>query len=818
MVQSLNISCVLTMFLKQAWRSIFRNKTYAFINIGGLGLGITAFLFILQYIGMEKSVNRLHTNLPNMVRLVNENSKGEMWVQVEPGWAERAKQRFPEINGFCRFEDGIAQGIVQNPESNISFREQKIGYAEGNFFEFFSFPLLSGDPGSLRRPETVFLSSSAVEKYFGKEEALGKRLSLSNQFGNKLFSVGGVYADMEENSDIRYDMVFSLEALKSQEYLGGNDWASLDNLDNQYINMFFSLNENTDLKALEKKLTVLRNELSQENDGVTFRLQPLADVHLASKADDNYPHTGQRKYVNILSAIAILILLIAWFNYINFSTAKSLQRANEVGVRKVIGASRANLVMQYLSESILMNLLAVGLAFALVQFLQPLFNVLIDKDLSLVNILNPGIWIWGLVLLTAGMLFSGTYTAFVLSDFKPVDTLKGKWVKGGKGALLRQALVVAQFSVSLILIITTLVIFNQLKYMQTEDLGFDKDQLVVIQGPQIGTRDSSFNSMRSGFWNEIKNTSFIREYCVSGSIPGKWYNFMTSGFTQPRSRPGDELISYSFAIIGDRYLTTYGIPLLAGRNFTEQECDVEWSNNSKVILNEKAIKQLGFNSPEEALTTRIKWDERYLDIIGVIKDYHHTGLQRPIDPMIFYPQDPNGYFTLRLTADQMSTKLASLEKTFKTYFNGNPFEYFFVDENFNQAYRTEKQYGQLFSVASGWAIFIACLGLFGLATYTIQARTREIGIRKVLGASVQSIVGVLSKEFLILIGIAILLATPIAYFAANRWLKDFAYRIDIQWWVFVLAAGIVMSLTLVTIGFRAFKAAVRNPVSSLRAE
>jgi len=809
---------MLTMFFKQAWSSIFRNKTYAFINIGGLCLGITAFLFILQYIGMEKSVNRFHTNLPNIIRLLNEDPKGEMWAEVEPGWAIRAKERFPEIKDYCRFENGIAQGIVQIPETNFSFREQSIGYAEGNFFEFFSFPILSGDPGSLHHPETVFLSSTAAKKYFGKEGAIGKRLSLFNQFGNKIFSVGGVYADMGDESDIKYDMVFSLEALKNPDYVGGNDWASLDNLDNQYINCFFSLNENTDYKALEKKLIDLRNELSQENDGVIFRLQPLSEVHLASSTKDKYPHTGQLKYVNILSAISLLILLIAWFNYINFSTAKSLQRANEVGVRKVIGASRLNLVMQYLSESVLMNLLAFGGAFALVQFLQPLFNDLIDKNLSLVHLSNPGIWIWGLVLLLGGMFLSGTYTAFALSNFKPVDTLKGKWVKGGRGALLRQALVVAQFSVSLILIIVTLVIFNQVKYMQTEDLGFNKEQLIVIQGPQVGTRDSSFNSVRSGFWNEIKSSSFIQDYCVSGSIPGKWYNFSTSGFTQPQSKPGDELISYSFAIIGDRYKNTYEIPFLAGRNFTEQECMVEWNANSKVILNEKATKQLGFNSPEEAISTRIKWDERYLDVIGVVKDYHHVSLQRPIDPMIFYPQDPNGYFTLRLTVDQMNTKLASLEKSFKTYFAGNPFEYFFVDENFNQAYRAERQYGQLFSVASIWAIFIACLGLFGLATYTIQARTREVGIRKVLGAGISSIVGVLSKEFLILIGIAILLASPIAYFAADQWLKDFAYRIDIQWWLFALAAAMVLVLTLVTIGFRAIKAAMANPINSLRTE
>lgn len=809
---------MLTNYFKIAWRNLIRNKVYSAITISGLALGIAAFLLILEYISQEQSVNQFHAGMNNMARLLNQNPKGETWGQVEPGWAPRIKQQFPEIKDFCRFDDGIAKGVVSRPNRKSEpSRETNIGYVEGNFFRFFTFPLRAGQPQAMEKPNVVFVSESAATKYFGRENPMGQVLTLANQFGSAPFTVEGIYQDMPENSDIRYDMVFSLETLKNPAYIKDNGWVTLTNLDSQYINTMFLLNEGVDQGALEKKLIHFRNELSKENDGVKFRLQPFANVHLAASLSDTYQTTGNVKYVYMLGVIAFLILLIAWFNYINLSTANSLKRANEVGVRKVIGASQQNLISQFLGELFLTNLLALGLAVGLVVTLQPFFNELVSKNLSL-NILGTTYtWAVGLAVLVLGALTSGVYTAFRLSNYNPVETLKGKLVKTKSGAFLRQSLVVTQFTISIVLVLATLVIYQQLRHMQTKNLGIDTNQLVVIKGPDVG-KDSSYARRRTAFWNEISQQSFVKDYCASGSVPSSWYNFMTGGFTQPNSKPGDEQDVYSFAIIGDRFLKTYGMKLVAGRNFTPEECAVDWNQNSKVLMNERAIRELGFETPEEAIRTRIQWDERQLQIIGVVKDYHHTSVQKAIDPMIFYPQNNNSYFTIRLTAGKLPEKMAALERLYKTSFAGNPFEYFFVDDNFNKQYVSEQQYGRLFTTASLWAIFIACLGLFGLATATVEQRTKEIGVRKVLGASVGSIVALLSKDFLKLVFIAILIASPIAWYAMNRWLADFAYKIDIQWWVFALAGLLAVGIALLTVSFQSVKAALMNPVTSLRRE
>ena len=470
-----------------------------------------------------------------------------------------------------------------------------------------------------------------------------------------------------------------------------------------------------------------------------------------------------------------------------------------------------------MGESLLMNLLGFIAAILLILLMQPLFNRLINKTLSLQTLADSGVWISALLLLLAGAVLSGAYTAFSLSKFNPIETVKGRINTSAKGVYLRKSLVVAQFVISIVLIISTILIYAQLNYMKTEKLGINTSQLLVIQGPEIG-KDSSFKNRRSTFWDQLSQQSFVKDYCTSGSVPGNNYNFATSGFTQPNSKRGDELKTYSFAIIEDRYLKAYEIGLVAGRNFTAAECVVEWNDNSKVLMNERAIKQLGFENADEAINTKVQWDERKLEIIGVVKDYHHTSLQNAIDPIIFYPQNNNSYFTVKLTADNMQDKIAALEKIYKNSFSGNPFEYFFIDENYNKSYLAEKQYGDMFSTAAIWAIFIACLGLFGLTTFTVESRVKEIGVRKVLGASVQSIVTLLSKDFLLLVFIAFILASPLAWYAMHQWLNDFAYRINIGWWVFALAGIIATVIALSTVFFQAVKAAVANPVNSLKGE
>ncbi len=804
-------------YFKIAWRNLFRNKVYSVINIGGLAMGITAFLLILEYVSFEKSVNQFHANLPQMYRLLNLGQKGETWGEIEPGWATLAKRNFPEVNDYCRFAEGTARGIVtkEGPGSE-SFRENEIGYVDGNFFDFFTFSLISGDKGALKKPRVVFLSKKSADKYFGNEEPIGKNLILTNQFGTLSYAVEGIY-EIPSNSDIMFDMVFSLQTLANPANLKGNDWANPDNLDSQYINTLFLLNNGADPKKLEGKLTQLRNDLKEDKDGVQFRLQPLKYVHLSEKLSDSYRTTGNLKYVYMLLIIAVMILVIAWFNYINLSTAQALKRANEVGVRKSIGATPANLIFQFLGESILINVLSFSFAIVLIYLIQPFFNQLIGKTLSLQSLGSSSIWMIGLSALILGSMISGIYTAYSLSRFDPVKILKGNLTKSSGGIMLRQSLVVSQFTISVILILATIVIYFQLRFMQTQNLGMEIGQLMVIRGAEAG-RDSTFKERQTAFWNELDRQSFITDYSLSGTVPGNGYNFITSGFSQPGSKAGANLDTYSFAIIGDKYLKTYGINLRAGRNFTPEEVRVEWNANSKVLLNEKAVAKLGFKSVEDALKTKVKWDERYLEVIGVVKDYHHSSLQKAIEPMIFYPQNSSNYVTVKLTPGGIQDKMAKLEDIYKNYFIDNPFEYFFMDDNFNKQYVSEKQYANIFTTASVWAIFIACLGLFGLATFTVETRTKEIGIRKVLGASVSSIVRLLSVDFLKLVIIAILIATPVSWYFMREWLKDFEYQITLSWWIFAAGGLLAILIAIITIGSQSIKAALVNPVKTLKSD
>jgi len=803
-------------YFKIAFRSLRNRRVYSFVNIAGLALGITVFILILQYVGLEQSVNCFHKKLPQIYRVLCQNPEGKTWPEIEPGWAAKAKESFPEIQEYCRFEEGIGAGIVQNEARNLSFREQSIGYAEGNFFDFFTFPLLSGDKSAFRRADIVFISDSYAKKYFGEENPLGNSLILFNQFGKHRYIVEGVYADMGENSDLHYDMVFSLETLKNPANLNENDWANLDNLDSQFSNFFICVNEKTDVKALEQKMNLLRRSLQPEKDAINFRLQAFAETHLAAGFTDDLSHTGNLRYVYMLMSIALLILLIAWFNYINLSTANALRRSNEVGVRKAIGASQSTLIAQFLCETWLVNGLAFILAGFLVLGLQPFFNDLIGKKLELSVLFQTRIWIYGLATLLTGSCLSGVYTAAAMTRFNPIDALRGKLNKKGGGLRLRQSLVVVQFSISTALILFTVVIYSQLKYMQQQDTGMNTAQLMIIRGPEIG-RDSTYKSRRNAFVNEIAAQNYVQDYCMSGCVPSDSYNFATEGFSTPKTQPANLEKAYQFAEISERFLPAYMIGLKTGRNFTAAECNVPWNNNSKIMVNEKALEFLGL-SIEDALNIKVKWDERYLEIIGVVKDYHHTSLQKTIEPTIFYPGNNSAFFTVRLTATEMSKKIAALEKMHNQYFPGNPFEYFFADDNFRKAYQSESQFSKLLATASLWAIFIACLGLFGLVTFTIESRIKEIGIRKVLGASIAGITGLLAKDFLKLVLIAIVIGAPLAYYFMKNWLADFAYRIELQWWMFAIAGLVALIIAFLTIGFQSIRAALANPVESLKSE
>jgi putative ABC transport system permease protein len=800
-----------------AFRHLTRNKVYSVLNIAGIALGTAAFLLILEFISTEKSYNLFHEEEASMYRLVYSNTEGSYWPEMEPGIGPLIKEKIPAIASYCRYESGIAQGVVKvnNPEA-APFRESAIGYVDGNFFQFFSFPVTAGNASALHEPFTVFLSAAAAAKYFPNQNPLGQTLLLYNQFGEGSFKVSGIYT-IPENSDINYDMVFSLATLAAPSYLNGNGWASINNLSSQYIQTMVKIVPGNTPAAIERQLNSVRQSRIPELDGTLLHLQALRHMHLPSGFDDRYPTYGNLRYIYVLGLVAILILCMAWFNYVNLATAHAIKRAHEIGIRKIIGASRAALVRLYLTESITINLLAFSLALLLVYLIQPFFNSIIQKQLSLTSIRWNSSTLIGTLTFIAGILLSGWYTALVITRLQPLAVLKNRLAKSGKGTAIRKLLVVTQFAISIGLVLSTFVIYQQLRFMQNSDLGMNIEKIVLLKGPSIG-RDSSYAARKTSFLQAIESNPQVQDFTVTGSVPGSYYNFRTAGFSQPGSLESVKQKSFAFSVIDHRYLPTFRIPLVAGRNFTAAETAVEWNENDRVLMNERAIEELGFTSPEEALSKRVTWDERTLQVIGVVKNYHHTGLQQAIDPIIFYPQNNNVFYSIRLAPGNTRQQLKQLETTYRENFPNNPFEYSFADEQFNRQYQTETKYGTLFTTAAVWAILIACLGLFGLTNYSIQSRRKEIGIRKVLGAGIPDITTLLSRDFIKLVLIAGLFACPLAWWAMQHWLENFAYRITIPWWLLPIAVVVALGIALATISIQTIKTAIANPIDALKSE
>jgi putative ABC transport system permease protein len=810
-------------YFSTALRNLRKNYVFASINVLGLSLGMAAFILIFQYVTFEKSVNGFHANLPNLYRIITETKKGDVWDDTAPGLAVLGKQQIGEIKDFCRLALGASLGdgvvaIGDTPEKIQSFREGNFAYAEGNFFEIFSFRLNQGVANGLKEPNTVAISASTAKKYFGKENPVGKVITLNNQFGKTLYTVTVVYDDMPENSDFRFDIVFSLQTLANKANLNGNDdWASLDGLGSQWLKTYLLLHSRASSAAVEAKAMAIKKKLNPENTDVLL-LQPMSNQHLAKSLDEKMPTTGNLGFIYLLTGISTLILIIAWLNYINLSTASSLKRAKEVGVRKMAGASKVQLVRQFLGESLAMNLISFLLALAFVNMLQSAYNYFIGKQLSFSVFQQNNLWLIGFALIVIGSIASGAYTSFALSAFKPSETLKGIFSKSGDGIWLRKTLVVFQFTISIVLIASTIILQRQLHYLQNKSLGMDLNQLLVINGPEVG-KDETFKGRSAGFDQELNQISFIDNYSRTGGVPIDGYNFSTSGVTKLNPLPGDEKSTYSMITVDYKYFKTYSINLAAGKYFTEEMgSKSKWAEIDKAVINEKAARQLGFATNEEAIGEKIVLEKQELEVVGVVRDYHHLSLRQSIDPIVFFPRNNGGFYTAKIATQNVASNIAALEKLFKKYFPGNPFDYYFINDKYDEQYKTEQQYGTLFSIASALAIFIACLGLFGLATFTVEQRIKEIGIRKVLGASVFQISKLASKDFLVLVILSLVIATPLSWYAMNEWLQGFAYQTQITWWIFGVAGLVALLIALITVSSQAIKAAVSNPVESLRME
>jgi len=812
-----------TNYLTLAFRNLQKNLTFTVINTLGLCLGMTAFMMITQYVAFEKSYNTFHVNAPVMYRVLHAKDEGEYDNYMAPGFAPRAASTISGIDQYCRLAEGtnLGTGVVscENHDGVVekSFRENSFAYADANFFGFFTFPVLEGAATSLAKPNVVALSQATAKRYFGDASAIGKTITLNNQFGKTLYTVELVYEDMPAYSDLRYDMVFSIQTLYNTANLNGNEmWASMDGTGSQWLFTYVTLKPTVSTAEVSAQYTKLERSVNPEETS-SIVLQSVSDMHLGRSLTDPLPTFGSLRFVYLLAGIAGLILIIAWFNYINLSTASALKRAKEVGIRKVVGASKAQLVRQFLGESAVLNSVAFVLSVTLVTALQAPYANLIDKNITLEVLNQSNFWIAAVIILIIGTAGSGAYTAFVLSSFNPSKVLKGVFSKSTKGVFVRKSLVVFQFSISLMLIAATLILFQQWKFMEDKDLGMDASQLLVIRGAEVN-RDNTFRDRSAAFVGELTQTAFVQELSRSGNVPGDSFNFSTSGITRLNPGMGEEKVNYNIITIDEHYLKTYGIKLAAGENFTREMCDKLWNEMEYVILNEEAAAAMGFGSPEEAVGQKVKWDTREFMVRGIVKNYHHLSVQYAIEPIVFLPSKSGNFYTLKLAVADMSTQLTTLEQLYKKNFPGNPFEFQFLDQTFAAKYNAERQYSIVFTIASCMAIFIGCLGLFGLAAYSVEQRTKEIGIRKVLGSSIYQIVNLFSRDFLTLVGIAFVIAVPVTWWFMNQWLQGFAYRVTIAWWVFALSGLFTLVIAWITVGTQAFKGAVSNPVSSLRSE
>jgi putative ABC transport system permease protein len=804
-------------YLKIAWRNIWRNRQFTLINIAGLTLGISVFLYIMQYLAFEWSANRFNKDYDNFYRLNIQEKAGEAAYFLAPGIAKAIQKEIPAIKKAIRVADGIGAGVltssVADSQQENAFRENNILYVDGSFLESFSFPILAGS-ASLNNPNSLALSEPLANKMFGKTDVVGQVVTVSNQFGNIPYTVQAVY-EVPANSDIRGEVLLSINTLENAANRDGNDWADPNGFDNGFVNIYLQLNKGSNPDQIEQNINSLIRAGSENEFIGTAILQPFSALHIAPSLNYPYHTHGNLSLLLLCLGVSLLILSIAWVNYINLSTAQAFNKYKDVGVRKVLGASRKQIIFQYLTETLILTLVAVVLALGTVQFCQPAFNEFTGKPLSLA-ILNYN-WFWPTIVLAflLGSLLSGGYVAFSLTSFAPVVAIRGEKIKNPRGISLRKGLVVFQFTISIFFIIATIVLYNQLQYMQQEKLGMKLDQLLVIEGPTVSSEIQAEKNVT--FKNSLAQLPFVKKVAASNNVPGIGYNFSTAGITGLNALKEDEKKSYSMFICDQQFFNVYDIQFAQGNTFLKEDAERSWNNVRKVIINESAAKSLGFDLRENIIGEKIKWGEAF-EIIGVVKDYHHLSLREFIKPTIYLGSASFGYFTIQTGSDHMPEKIQAIKELYNKSFPGNPFDYFFADEKYNQQYNSEQQLAYVFITAAFIAVFIACMGLFGLAAFSAKQRIKEIGIRKVLGASVASVTVLLSKDFLKLVLIAIVIATPLAWWAMDKWLMDFAYRTELSIWIFLAAGLASILIALGTISFQAIKSAIANPVESLRTE
>ena len=798
-------------YFKIALRNLRKNKIFSFINIFGLAVGLTCFMFIAVFVYNELSYDKYPADAKNMYRvLLSATGNGDVAVypMVDVAVGEGIKNAFPEVKATTRLSP--ASDFIKYEDKQ--FKEEHLAFADSNFLQMFSIQLVEGNAtNALVQPNSVVITKAFAKKYFGNEDAIGKSLAIGTR--QDPYKVTGVIDKVPDDSHFHFDAFLSLSTRK----ITYATWSNLG-----YFT-YLLLNKTADPKKLEAKfpqlvakyvvpeiqhdMGVSLAEAQKSVNTFVFSLQPITNIHLHSNTKYELEPNGDIQYVYIFSALAIIILLLACVNFTNLSTARAAKRAREVGIRKVLGSIKKQLIFQFLTESVLLTFFAMLCAFVLIFLLLPYFNQLANKNIDFNFFLHyQSILVMFSLIFVAGIL-AGIYPAFFLSSFNTIKVLKGSSLQGSQRKPLRSSLIVFQFFVSIALIIATIIVYQQLHFMQNKKLGYDKDQVLFMPDARL------LGKNQTAFEQQLVQDNRVVAASISRFVPGSDFMDGTEIYPKNENGNGTEIHANIYHVDYD-YLRTMGIQISQGRNFSKDFP----TDSSGVLINEAMVSQLGWSGKNPIDKSIVRSGQHEYKVVGVVKDFNYASLKQKVAPLMMLLGGNFGGLIVKIKTDNVKGFLADLKKQWNAFNPDGPFSYNFLDDNFAKLYASEERTQKIFSAFAILAIIIASLGLFGLSAFVIEQRTKEIGIRKVLGASVQNVLLLVSKEFLVLVAIAFIIAIPVTWWAMHTWLQDFAYRINISWWIFTIAGLIAILIALLTVSFQAIKAAVANPVKSLRTE
>jgi len=821
-------------YLKTGWRNLAKNKISSIINISGLAIGLACIILISMYVKDELSYDRFFKDANRIYRVNLDGKMGNDQFIVghtPPPAGAALANNFPEIESYTRiFLPGDEIIHYENRGQKNSLTEKNVLVVDSNFLKFFNYPLVSGDAATcLNAVNSLVITQKAAKKYFGDESPIGKTL-VFDEFKTP-FTVTGVLKDIPKQSSLQFDVLQSSASVPVIKYFNWSwvwlqmgtyvklrknvpiDEASIAKLEGKFPQMVA-----VQAASAFKRIGQPFDEFKRKGGKWDLRLQPIADVHLYSASiGTRYFEQGDIKYVYIFSAVGLFIMLLACVNFMNLSTAQCARRAKEVGIRKVLGSLRKQLMRQFIAESMLYSVLAAIIAVLIVILVLPAFNQLADKDLSIKVFLSFKTWLSIITLVIITGLMAGIYPAFFLTSFKPVNILKGSnlFNNTSNGFFTRNALVVFQFTVSTVLVICTIVVYKQLIYNQTKDLGFNKENVVILYNTsRLGNSEESLRQ-------ELLKLPQVTNASITTGLPAEssFGDTYTPETNTANTNSTETNVFLSSFMVDEAFVSTLNLKIINGRAFSKNYAD-----SASVLLNETAVKQIGWKNPIGKTITYPGNDNQKFTVIGVVKDFNTDSFHNSISPFaLFYTASKtynikSSYIAVRIKPGNYSETLSSIQNKWKQFAPDLPFDYSFMDAEFDALYRSDQTMGKVFTVFTVLSLVVACLGLLGLAIYTAERRTKEIGIRKVLGASVQNVVLSLSKEFIRLITLALVIAFPIAWYAMNKWLQDFAYKTDINWWIFALAASVILIITFITISYQAIRAAIANPIKSLRSE